>query len=93
MNKISDLVEKKHQSMRQFSMRITHTQGLYIRYRLRCVGCSSADVAREIGCTKQMVGHVLSGREHSRRIERAVAARLGYESWNEMVDHLRKEAL
>lgn len=83
----------KKQSMHQFSMKLTHTQGLYIKYRLKCVGCSSADVAREIGCARPAVAKVLSGRSHSRRIERAVAARLGYESWNEMVDHLRKEAL
>ena len=90
MNKNNSLLEKKQD---QFSKKISAVQGLYLKYRLKCVGCSSADVAREIGCARPAVAKVLSGRSHSRRIERAVAARLGYESWNEMVDHLRKEAL
>lgn len=79
--------------MKNYSKKITREQGLYIKYCLKCVGCSSADVAREVGCARQTVSDVLGNRYHSRRIERAVAARLGYESWNEMVDHLRKEAL
>lgn len=90
MNKNNSLLEKKQD---QFSKKISAVQGLYLKYRLKCVGCSSADVAREIGCTKQTVGDVLRGRSHSRRIERAVAARLGYKSWNEMVEHLRRESL
>lgn len=95
MSEINSLLEKKHkvQQQRQFSKRITSVQGLYLKYRLKCIGCSSADIAHEIGCAKPTVAKVLSGRSHSRRIERAVAERLGYPSWNEMVEHLRREAL
>ncbi len=35
---------------------------------------------------------VLSGKSHSQRIERAVAFRLGYKSWNDMVTELREKA-
>lgn len=74
------------------SKRITPEQGLYIKYRLKCVGVSGADIAFELGCSKQNVGNVLSGKSHSQRIERAVASKLGYPSWNEMVQHLRETA-
>ena len=74
------------------SKRITPEQGLYIKYRLKCLGVSGADIAFELGCSKQNVGDVLSGKSHSQRIERAVASKLGYPSWNEMVQHLRETA-
>ncbi len=83
---------KEQNVQRQFSKKITPDQGLYIKYRLKCVGCSSIDIAQETGCTKQSVSKVLSGKAHSQRIERVVAAKLGYPSWNEMVQTLREMA-
>ena len=74
------------------SKKITPEQGLYIKYRLKCVGATGADIAFELGCTPVSVSDVLSGKSHSRRIERAVAARLGYRSWNDMVQELRESA-
>ena len=74
------------------SKKITPEQGLYIKYRLKCMGVSGSDIAFETDCTKQNVSSVLSGKSHSRRIERAVAARLGYRSWNDMVQELRESA-
>ena len=72
--------------------KITPEQGLYIKYRLKCMGTSSADIALEVGCTPVSVSNVLSGKSHSQRIERAVASRLGYKSWNDMVTELREKA-
>lgn len=83
---------KEQNTQRKFSKKITPDQGLYIKYRLKCVGCSSIDIAQETGCTKQSVSKVLSGKAHSQRIERAVAQRLGYSSWNDMVQSLREMA-
>ena len=81
---------KEKNVQRQFSKKITQEQGLYIKYRLKCAGISGADIALEVGCTQQSVSDVLSGKSHSQRIERVVAAKLGYSSWNAMVQSLRE---
>lgn len=83
------IAEKKAAAIARASKKITPEQGLYIKYRLKCLGTSSADIALELGCSKQNVCNVLSGKSHSQRIERAVASRLGYKSWNDMVTELR----
>lgn len=86
------VAEKKALALARASKKITPQQGLYIKYRLKCAGTSSADIAFEVGCTPVSVCNVLSGKSHSQRIERAVAARLGYPSWNDMVTELRRSA-
>ncbi|MBQ9626631.1 MAG: hypothetical protein IJR40_05585, partial [Treponema sp.] len=86
------VAEKKALALARASKKITPQQGLYIKYRLKCVGTSGADIALEAGCTPQSVSDVLSGKSHGQRIERAVAARLGYPSWNDMVAELRRSA-
>ncbi len=86
------LAENKAKALARASKKITPQQGLYIKYRLKCVGCTSADIAFEVGCTPVSVSNVLSGKSHSQRIERAVASKLGYPSWNEMIQHLRETA-
>ena len=86
------IAEKKAAAIAHASKKITPEQGLYIKYRLKCMGMSSADIAFEVGCSKQNVCNVLSGKSHSQRIERAVASRLGYKSWNDMVTELREKA-
>ena len=82
---------KEQNSQRKFSKKITPEQGLYIKYRLKCTGVTGADIAFEVGCTPVSVSNVLSGKSHSQRIERAVASRLGYKSWNDMVTELREK--
>lgn len=86
------MAENKAKALARASKKITPQQGLYIKYRLKCAGTSSADIAFEVGCTPASVSNVLSGKSHSQRIERAVAARLGYPSWNDMVTELRRSA-
>ena len=86
------IAEKKAAAIAHASKKITPEQGLYIKYRLKCMGTSSADIALEVGCTPVSVGKVFSGKSHSQRIERAVAFRLGYKSWNDMVTELREKA-
>lgn len=86
------VAEKKALALARASKKITPQQGLYIKYKLKCAGTSSADIAFEVGCTPVSVSNVLSGKSHSQRIERAVAARLGYPSWNDMVTELRRSA-
>lgn len=86
------MAENKAKALARASKKITPQQGLYIKYRLKCAGTSSADIAFEVGCTPVSVSNVLSGKSHSQRIERAVAARLGYPSWNDMVAELRRSA-
>lgn len=86
------IAEKKALALLRASKKITPEQGLYIKYRLKCAGTTGADIAFEAGCTPQSVSDVLSGKSHSQRIERAVAQRLGYSSWNDMVQCLREMA-
>lgn len=86
------IAEKKAIALLRASKKITPEQGLYIKYRLKCAGTTGADIAFEAGCTPQSVSDVLSGKSHSQRIERAVAQRLGYSSWNDMVQSLREMA-
>lgn len=85
------VAEKKALALARASKKITPEQGLYIKYRLKCVGTSGADIAFEVGCTPVSVSNVLSGKSHSQRIERVVAAKLGYPSWNAMVQGLRNK--
>ena len=84
--------ENKKRLLARASKKITPEQGLYIKYRLKCAGVSGSDIAFEVGCTKQTVSDVLSGKSHSQLIERVVAAKLGYSSWNAMVQSLREMA-
>ena len=84
--------ENKKRLLARASKKITQEQGLYIKYRLKCAGVSGADIALEVGCSKQIVSNVLSGKSHSQLIERVVAAKLGYSSWNAMVQSLREMA-
>lgn len=86
------MAEKKAAAIARASKKITPEQGLYIKYRLKCMGTTGAEIALEAGCTPQSVSDVLSGKSHSQRIERAVASRLGYKSWNDMVTELREKA-
>ena len=86
------IAEKKALALLRASKKITPEQGLYIKYRLKCAGTTGADIAYEVGCTPVSVSNVLSGKSHSQRIERAVAAKLGYPSWNDMVQTLREMA-
>lgn len=86
------IAEKKAAAIARASKKITPEQGLYIKYRLKCMGTTGAEIALEAGCTPQSVSDVLSGKSHSQRIERAVASRLGYKSWNDMVTELREKA-
>ena len=86
------IAEKKALALLRASKKITPEQGLYIKYRLKCAGTTGADIAYEVGCTPVSVSNVLSGKSHSQRIERAVAQRLGYSSWNDMVQCLREMA-
>ena len=83
------MAENKAKALARASKKITPEQGLYIKYRLKCMGTTGAEIALEAGCTPQSVSDVLSGKSHSQRIERAVASRLGYKSWNDMVTELR----
>ena len=84
--------ENKKRLLARASKKITPEQGLYIKYRLKCAGVSGSDIAFEVGCTKQTVSDVLSGKSHSQCIERVVAAKLGYSSWNAMVQSIREMA-
>ena len=86
------VAEKKAAVIARASKKITPEQGLYIKYLLKRSGISSADIAFDVGCTPVSVSNVLSGKSHSQRIERAVATKLGYSSWNDMVQKLRENA-
>jgi lambda repressor-like predicted transcriptional regulator len=48
-----------------------------IKTELRLVGSSLADIARDLGVSKQCVSAVVSGSKRSHRIEKHIATRLG----------------
>lgn len=95
-DELSRLIEsarkaKEQRRQRQFSKKITPEQGLYIKYLLKRAGVSGTDIAFELSCSSVSVSDVLSGKSHSQRIERVVATKLGYTSWNAMVQSLREK--
>ena len=81
--------KKRREKERVFSMNITREQGLYIQYRLKLKGQNNANIAREIGCSKEAVRQIIAGQKHSKRIEKVIADILGYKSWNSLVTNLR----
>lgn len=81
--------KRRREKERVFSMNITREQGLYIQYRLKLKGKSNANIAREIGCSKEAVRQIIAGQKHSKRIEKVIADILGYKSWNSLVTNLR----
>jgi len=81
--------KKRREKERVFSMNITREQGLYIQYRLKLKGKNNANIAREIGCSKEAVRQIIAGQKHSKRIEKVIADILGFKSWNSLVTNLR----
>lgn len=77
---------------KEFNLRITREEGLYIQYKLKCKGLSCAEIARELDCERSAVQKVVTGKTRSGRIESKVATVLGYESWNTMIKAMRTSA-
>lgn len=77
---------------REFNLRITKEEGLYIQYRLKCSNKSCAEIAKELNCERQAVQRVTMGHTRSKRIESAIAQALGYETWNTMIHAMRSSA-
>lgn len=77
---------------REFNLRITKEEGLYLQYRLKCSNSSCAEIAREMNCGRDAVQKVITGNTRSKRIESAIAQALGYETWNTMIHAMRSSA-
>lgn len=74
---------------RNCSLSISREEGLYIAYRMKYAGMTCASVARSLGCERQVVQMIVSGRAHSKRIEAEIARSLGFEAWNDMIRDIR----
>jgi hypothetical protein len=55
--------------------------GNVVAFFLRDAGHSMADVGRDIGTTRQMVGHVVNSKSRSRVIEQAIIDVIGFDPW------------
>jgi transcriptional regulator len=55
----------------------TNSQKKRINIALLEAGICQADIARELGTTRQYVSNVISGLKHSRKVEDILAARTG----------------
>ena len=75
--------------MREYAITPTRQEAAYIRYLLSLGGSSLAVIARMVDIQKSTITYVLSGRRHSRRVEKAVAAACGYSDWNTMLRTIR----
>ena len=82
-------VERKKQQM---IPDVTREEGMYIQYQLKLKGYTYAGLAAELDCSRSAVMQVVTGRSHSRRIEKEVASVLGFESWNTMLRTIRAAA-
>lgn len=65
-------------------------QGAFIIYQMKRRGITLDTIAKECGVSFQMVHAVLWGRKTSGRVQKQIAASLGYSSWVELLS-ARKE--
>lgn len=74
-------------------IRITPETGCWIRYQLDLRDITHKDVARTIGCTREMVTQFLRARKGSARVEKALADILGYRDFTVLVASSRRETI
>jgi transcriptional regulator with XRE-family HTH domain len=64
---------------------ITPQKGCYINYMLRVRGITQATVAARAGCNNRNVSDFLRGRKNSEKVKGALAAVMGYESFEKLL--------
>lgn len=89
---IHELIMKAQERKANRPLNVTREEGMYIQYQLKLKGYTYAGLAAELECSRAAVQRVVTGRDHSRRIEKEVAGVLGYESWNTMLRTIRAAA-
>lgn len=89
---IHELIMKAKERKANKPLDVTREEGMYIQYQLRLKGYTYAGIAAELDCSRSAVMQVVTGRSHSRRIEKEVAGVLGFESWNTMLRTIRAAA-
>ena len=60
-------------------------QGAWIAYRMELANLKPQAIADSIGVSREMVRHVMYGLRTSARVQKAIAAALGFSSWAEIL--------
>ncbi len=85
---------RKSKFFRGGDMVIRHAnrrQGAWISYQLKVRGIRQADIAASVGVTQTSVNRIIYGARTSAKIRRAVAASIGFNSWNDLIAHIGQE--
>lgn len=67
-------------------------QGAWIIYQMKLAGISQQTIASNLGVSRQIVQQVVYGLRTSHRVQTAIAKALGYKSWSDLTDGIRKDA-
>ena len=65
--------------------------GKYISYKLKLIGVTHSDIAKQSNLSTSIISHVLNARKSSERAESAIAKALGYESFSDLLEEARRE--
>ncbi|MDR0387254.1 MAG: helix-turn-helix domain-containing protein [Treponema sp.] len=72
---------------------ITPRQGCWIQYKLKLNNLTQIAVAKKANRSTKMVSHFLNGRKGSDRISKALAAVLGYPSFEAVIATIGRETV
>lgn len=65
--------------------------GKYISYKLKLIGVTHSDIAKQSNLSTSIISHVLNARKSSERAESAIAKALGYESFSDLLEEAKRE--
>lgn len=60
-------------------------QGVFLQAVLSRREMSQVQLSRELGVSEMMVSHVIWGRRKSKKVQNAMAQKLGYKSWKALI--------
>jgi lambda repressor-like predicted transcriptional regulator len=60
-------------------------QGAWIGYQMKLMGFSLISLSKSAGVSFQMVHAVVYGKKTSRRVQKVIARKLGFDSWSDLL--------
>ncbi len=75
------MVTQKRKIHKPKNRTVGHKYGGWIKYQLSLIGVSNSDIADQAGVRDSSVWAVIHGKRTSERLQKAIAERLGLESW------------
>jgi hypothetical protein len=79
------LMWERARNYRQREIPITPRKGCWLKYQLNLRKITQEAVAQKAGVTQKMVSHFITGREGSKRVKKALAEILRYESFEKLI--------